>query len=182
MNTDMSLGVALLVAYLGSEPPVADFSRTSVDLMFDASQADSVLSAQMALAALATAHGGVLAEKGPRALRLDTLLVSGARLSLSEGVHALAALPKPVTCRARMQGEFLEVDCQRITDPRELEDWRLWVEAIAAENLAFIRRAYGSEGEPRILVEFGSDPIVVPARVVERWQREYHLPGIAFGL
>ena len=168
--------IAVLTVYLWSEPFALRRSHVPVESMSSHSQPDAILSAHVTFAAL-TAH-----HKAAEPLRLDTLVLRGTRLSLTEAARELASLHKPLTCRGMVLKGLLEVDCRQITDARELEDWRLWVETIAAENAAVIRGAYGLGGEPRIIVDLGSDPIVITAGVFQLWQQEYHLPGIAFGI
>jgi len=104
----------------------------------------------------------------------------GAPLTAREAAAALAALAKPVACRAGVRGDVLAVSTEPIPDGAGYR-----ARGVGGRMIAGLRPLAAAADTADALVEFvaseAGDALVLPWAAVERWAAEYSCEELSFG-
>lgn len=102
-------------------------------------------------------------------------------LSFDEAATTLAAVPKPVQCRAEIQNEILMILCESV-EPEMMGWWNHAVQALKrGESVAAIPTEILAQRECKFAVVAGDWQTVLTGDGVARWVSDYVIAG-GFGI
>lgn len=121
-----------------------------------------------------------LAEPGA-SVRRDRTILNGRSLSIQQTIDALAAQPKPVTCRVTIQSDVLAITATEITDAEELRHWQAVID-LSAPDSEQMRHDFARGQAFAMLVDDDNESFIVDDATFTQWERQYDIPGLSYAI